>query len=364
MPEILFEQKGVLGLVTLNRPAALNALTLEMIRQMAGTLRRWQRDPSVHAVFFKGAGDRAFCAGGDLKQFHRAGMNFRRGQVDLRIPSVFFAEEYSLNRQIFHYPKPTVAFMNGITMGGGFGIAGNCAHRIATEKTVFAMPEVGIGFFPDVGSVYHLLRCPPGIGSYLALTGARLASYDLMHAQLADYFVPQENEANILEELQKPGIAGPAVRAAIAGFSVKAVPPTEFSGNMGKIGGIFEAPDVAAILKTLAQDGSPWARETFDLMRSRSPASVMVTAEHLARSAGQDFDDVIRTDYILSQRFIERMDLYEGIRAVLIDKDNAPQWNPAAFEALTPADIGQYFRPTPHQLDDVQIFADDVILLT
>jgi enoyl-CoA hydratase len=362
--DVRIEQRGGLGLITLHRPEALNALNLEMIRQIAGALDRWQRDPSVQAVFFRGSGERAFCAGGDLKLFHQAGMSLRKGEVDSRVPAVFFAEEYSLNRQIFHYPKPTVAFMNGITMGGGFGLAGNCAHRIVTEKTVFAMPEVGIGFFPDVGSVYHLLRCPAGVGNYLALTGERLTGAEVMQAGLGDYYVPRENESNIIEQLQKPSLNDREIRAVIDSFALGSLPDTDFSRHMPLIARIFEAPDVMNIFKLLAQDGSPWASAVFDLMKTRSPASVMVTAEHLAGAQGQEFDDVIRTDFILAQRFIERMDLYEGIRAVLIEKGSKPQWDPARFEDIAPADVAQYFKPTGYDLDDVQIFASDVILLT
>ena len=159
MPDtVVSDIRGSLGVITLNRPEALNALTLDMIRSIAVTLKRWQHDDAVKAVLFLGAGERAFCAGGDIKSFHSAGMAYRRGEVDLKVSALFFAEEYSLNKHIFHYPKPTIAVMDGITMGGGYGIAGHCKHRLATKNTVFAMPEVGIGFFPDIGSVYHLLK--------------------------------------------------------------------------------------------------------------------------------------------------------------------------------------------------------------
>ncbi|MCC7305455.1 MAG: enoyl-CoA hydratase/isomerase family protein [Alphaproteobacteria bacterium] len=354
--EVLIERKGPLGVITLNRPAALNALTLEMIRQVSDALRMWQKDNGIISVLFLGAGERAFSAGGDLKALYRVGMDYRRGNVDSRLPAIFFAEEYCLNRQIFHYPKPTIAFMDGITMGGGFGIGGNCKHRIVTEKTVMAMPEVGIGFFPDVGSVFHLLRSPRHFGRYMALTGISVGPGDVLEARLAEYFVPAAQRKKLLRALENVSKAQ-GVEQAIRDIAQKNPPSVEFSAHGEKTEKIFDSLEVQKILGALARDGSAWAEEVLDTMRKRSPASIVVTAEHLRRSAGKSFDDVIREDFILVQRFAQRMDLYEGIRAVIVDKDNKPKWDPPDFDAMDSAYAQGYFNPTGYNLDDVKIFA-------
>lgn len=342
--EILVSRHGGLAVIALNRPKALNALSLDMIRTISGLLRDWEADDKVKAVFFEGMGERAFCAGGDLRTFHRAGMDFRRGRIPALVPAVFFAEEYSLNRQLFHYKKPTIAFMNGITMGGGYGIAGNCKIRIATEKTVFAMPETGIGFFPDVGSLYHLTRSPHHLGRYLALTGTHIGPQDMVHAGLADRFMPVQQRDNILktwESLDEPDIDAGA---------------GELQENKSKIEKIFSTTDIHKIFHGLAMDSSAWAAGTVEILRRRSPSSVMVAAHYLEWAQGKSFDDVIRMDFILAQRFLERPDLYEGIRAVIIDKDNQPRWEPSSYEKILQAEILKYFEPTGHDLDSVRIF--------
>ncbi len=353
--EVLTEIRGGLGIITLNRPQALNALTIDMIRQILGVLNLWERDENVRAVLFTGAGERAFCSGGDIKNFYRVGMNYRRGSISLKVAAMFFAEEYSLDWRIFHYPKPTMAFMDGITMGGGFGIAGNCAHRIATEKTVFAMPEVGIGFFPDVGSAYHLLRAPGHLGRYLALTGASIGGAAMAAAGLADYFMSSDRKENLLAALSDAGDA----QDAIAALGTAPILPTDerVSGkNLERVAAAFSHPDIPGIRKVLAEEGSPFALETLALIESRSPTSVMVAAEHLRRAQGEAFDAVIARDFVLTQRFLERNDFYEGIRAAVIDKDRNPEWQPASIEDVSPQDAASYFEPTGHELQDVSIF--------
>lgn len=353
--EVRTEIRGGLGIITLNRPQALNALTIDMIRQILGILNLWEHDENVRAVFFTSAGERAFCSGGDIKNFYRVGMNYRRGSISLKVAAMFFAEEYSLDWRIFHYPKPTIAFMNGITMGGGFGIAGNCKHRIATEKTVFAMPEVGIGFFPDVGSAYHLLRAPGHLGRYLALTGASIGGGAMTAAGLADYFMLSANSENLITAL---GGAGDMKSAITALATAPSVPPDERASgkNLERIAAAFAHTDVAAVRKALAEDGSPFALETLAQIESRSPISIMIAAEHLRRAQGETFDAVIARDFILTQRFLERTDFYEGIRAAVIDKDRNPEWRPASLEEVNMQEIAFYFEPTAHKLQDVSIF--------
>ena len=355
--EIIIETRGRLGVITLSRPQALNSITLEMVRHISGVLKQWESNAGIRAVFFRGAGDRAFCAGGDLKLFHRAGMAFRKGEVALEVPSVFFAEEYSLDKQIFHYPKPTIAFMDGITMGGGFGVAGNCAIRVAMEKTVFAMPEVGIGFFPDVGSMYHLLKCPDHIGRYLALTGSSIKGYSMIQAGLAEHYIDGAAEDAILSALEISDLKPESIKKILKKYPGKKPWKTDLSKAKRRIKKLFQYGGPIDVFRALAEDGSNWALDVLDVMRRRAPASIMVTAAHYERSKGKVFDEIINEDFILSQRFVERMDLYEGIRAILIERDNAPKWSPDNYDALTPEAIAEYFRPTGYDLHNVEIFS-------
>ncbi|MGB4106219.1 MAG: enoyl-CoA hydratase/isomerase family protein [Alphaproteobacteria bacterium] len=350
--EVLTEIRGSLGHIILNRPAALNALSLEMIRQICGTLREWGKSPAVKTILFTGAGGRAFCAGGDVKAFYRAGMDYRRGKISHTVASVYFAEEYSLDRQIFHYPKPTVAFMDGIVMGGGYGIGGNCAHRIVTEKTAFAMPETGIGFFPDVGSVYHLLRAPENLGKYLALTGAQVKAADTLAAGLAEYYLPSSSRDELIAALA----AGGDIKEIIGRFQGGRPEDGVFHKHAERIARWFSYGELQKILSSMAEDTAPFALETLALIESRSPTSVMVTAEHLHRSEGRGFDQVIAEDFILTQRFLQRVDFYEGIRAAVIDKDRKPRWNPAGFEGVSRDEVEAHFAPTGHNLEDIKLF--------
>lgn len=347
--ELQIERRGALGVVTLNRPQALNALSLEMIRELSAALRRWETDSLVTAIFIKGGGGRAFCAGGDAKAFYKAGMDYRRGNVGAKVPAVYFAEEYSLNKQIFHYSKPLVSFMNGITMGGGYGVAGNCRIRVATENTIFAMPETRIGFFPDVGSAYHLLRAPHYIGWYLALTGNSIGAADVLAARLAEYFVPLKQEETFIKKLalgEDPATVLQSLHREPVGDTLPAK----------QIEKIFKHEQLPKILKALERDGSDWALTVLAELQKRSPLSIMVTAEHLRRSKKRSFDRIIETDFILAQRFIQGFDMYEGIRAALIDKDQSPRWEPPRFEEISKKAVKEYFRSTGYDLGDIQIF--------
>ena len=289
--DIIVEQRDKLGVITLNRPEALNALSLEMVRQIATTLKRWEGDDTVAAVLFLGAGERAFCAGGDIKSFYSSGMDFRRGAVDLRVPALFFAEEYSLNKQIFEYPKPTIAVMDGITMGGGYGIAGNCKHRLATAKTVFAMPEVAIGFFPDVGSVYHLMRAPHCFGRYLALTGMRIQAGDMLAAGLADGYIVGETLDAFVDVLSD-GDVDKALGANVCEFPKADV----FEDYKEQIEEAFCSFNILDVCSALRENGNVWATDALDRLLSRSPLSIMVTVRYLEEMEGKSFADVIAMD--------------------------------------------------------------------
>lgn len=352
MPSVITEQRGSLGVITLNRPKALNALSLEMIREIAATLKDWEDDASIAAVVFLGSGDRAFCSGGDIKSFHSAGMDFRRGRVGISVPALFFAEEYSLNKQIFEYRKPTIAIMDGIVMGGGYGIAGNCRHRLATKNTIFAMPEVSIGFFPDVGSVYHLIRTPHHFGRYLALTGAHIKAGDMLAANLADGYINFEDQ-NALIDLLAEG----DVEKALDAHLCEAPQAQVFDDYASHIEKSFESLNVFNICSSLREIGSVWATDALDHLMSRSPLSVMVTARYLNEMVDKEFDDVIAMDYQLAQHFISYPDMYEGIRAALIDKDKKPEWQPSKFDDVKQSEIDRYFSPATQSFGDVRIFA-------
>lgn len=352
--EVLIEVRDGLGLVTLNRPQALNALSLDMIRQIATALNNWKDDDAVKAVVFMGAGDRAFCAGGDIKTFYSAGMDSRRGAVGPRVPLVFFGEEYSLNKQIFNYAKPTVSLMNGITMGGGYGIAGHCNARICGEKTIMAMPEVIIGFFPDIGGLYHLEKCPHHYGRYLAMTGDQVDGKLAVKLGLADVYAPNCDVEKVIA----------AASAAIEADDFK-LAMTESLGDRcddleiphaEMIEDVFASLDVVSIFEALEKDGSQVANDILAKMASVSPTSLMVVAAYIERTEGADFNDVIAQDFVLVQHFIKQPDMYEGIRAKLIDKDNNPKWLPDDVKDVNDRDVKEYFTPTGYDLSDVQIF--------
>ncbi|MEZ5813702.1 MAG: 3-hydroxyisobutyryl-CoA hydrolase [Alphaproteobacteria bacterium] len=350
--EVLVEIRGGLGVITLNRPDVLNALSLDMIRSIAAALHRWEGDDSVRAVLFQAAGGRAFCAGGDVRSFYNAGMDCRRGRVSPRVPVVFFAEEYSLNKQIFHYPKPSVAVMDGITMGGGYGIAGHCDVRIAGPKSVLAMPEVRIGFFPDVGSLYQLHRCGHHYGRYLALSGQDIDGETAVSVGLADLYV--EDSGAVVEAVA--GVVGAedfkaAVAAVLGGGAACGVPE-----HADVVEAVFCDFDMGAIIERLEREGSGFAKSTLEALRSRSPVSLAVTARRLQETQGQDFDDVIAGDFVLVQHFIRQGDMYEGIRAQIIDKDKNPEWSPKRLEDIREEDVNLYFTPTGYDLKDVRIF--------
>lgn len=353
--EIVFSQNNGVGQIILNRPAALHALSLEMIREISAILKKWEEDDTIQCVVFRGDGDRAFCSGGDVKSFYNSGMGYRRGQVDQSIPRVFFAEEYSLNKQIFHYSKPTIAFMNGITMGGGYGIAGHCQSRIATEKTVFAMPEVAIGFFPDVGAAYHLNRAPENFGRYLALTGQHIGPGEMLAADLADIYMELDDYGGLIEALESAqgGDAG-----SVCYKLSKPCPDAQVFGKYGAvIADVFAPQNVADMFEKLRKAGGSFAEETFNFFAKVSPLSVCVTLRHLDVCQGLEFDGVMEEDFLRAQRFIEYPDLYEGIRAALIQKDKTPLWEPETFNQVSEADINRYFKPTGYLLADVKIFA-------
>ncbi len=339
MSNILCVDKNHLKCVLLDRPEALNSLNGEMVDSLLAVLSAARGDAGIKTFFFKGAGGKAFCAGGDIKAARLGAIAIKEGRMSLESVVSFFVDEYELNKELFHYAKPTISFMNGITMGGGVGIAGACRYRITTEKTVWAMPEVTIGFFPDVGAAHYLSRAPHHVGRYLAMTGAHIANpADLIKCGLATHFMPLEKEQPLVEAL---AASGAGTEEIIAGF---AVAPGDTSLPYDKIESCFGADNAEAILENLAQDGGAWALETEALIRSKSPTSVKVALRHVMLAENEDFDTIIARDLKLAGHFLMGHDLIEGVRAAVVDKDRSPKWNPPTLERVGKEQIEAFFN--------------------
>ncbi|WP_022727288.1 enoyl-CoA hydratase/isomerase family protein [Fodinicurvata sediminis] len=344
-PNILFEQQGRIGMVTLDRPKALNALTLGMIEALHAKLEEWREDSVVQAVVIRGTGPKAFCAGGDVRAVYDAG---REGSD---LTQRFFHQEYSLNRTIKHYPKPFVALLDGITMGGGMGVSIHGRYRIATEKTLMAMPETAIGFFPDVGGSYFLSRLQEPVGLYLALTGARLDAADALHTELATHYIPSDRLEEVVHQLSALDIVEDEPwtwDAQVAEVLVRHsdVPgDSTLAGDHREIERHFGQESVGAVMDSLREDNSDWANEHFDTLQKRSPTSLIISFEELRRAANLDFDSCMRMEYRMSQACMAGHDFYEGIRAVLVDKDHAPKWVPADLTEVTQEMVQAHFRP-------------------
>lgn len=347
--QLIIERRGPVGLITLNRSEALNALTLEMIRGIRTVLAEWRDFDDIKMVVFQGAGERAFCAGGDVKKVYEAGVHLDDLDLKTALAKVYFAEEYRMNREMFHYPKPLVAFMNGITMGGGWGVAGACKIRVACETTAFAMPEVAIGFFPDVGSVYHLTRCPEKTGYWLALTGNAIRAADMMPMGLATHYMNFNDFGPCLEQMIEVGDL-----TMLDQFSDA---PDPDQGHLFKhehdIKKWFSASSVEGILDNLDQSDLWLAGETAKVMRTRSPTSLKLTLAYLRRMEGASFDAVTAMDYRLAVLLMRGHEFYEGVRAQLIDKDKNPKWRPATLGEVSDEIIEKHFGVELPDLDHV-----------
>ncbi|HUB97491.1 MAG TPA: enoyl-CoA hydratase/isomerase family protein [Stellaceae bacterium] len=338
--DVLLERLGGLGIVTLNRPQVLNTISLEMYREIDPALLAWREDPSVMAVLTRGAGDRAFCAGGDVVAVYRA-RSEPPGPDDYK--ALFFAEEYRLIRRVHRYPKPTIALVDGITMGGGVGVSVNGRFRVATERTVFAMPEVHIGLFPDVGATRFLNRCPGRIGLYLALTGARVGPADALYCGLATHFVPHEKVGALTEALTKDS-GERAIETTLARFAgdpgAATLPPLKDA-----IDRCFAADSVGGIMARLVREDGAWAKEAHDQMSRASPISMAITFRQVTEGAGMNVEAALTLEYRMTQHCMAGDDFYEGIRAVLVDKDRKPRWRHAARDKVSAAEIDSYFTP-------------------
>ncbi|MGH8809201.1 MAG: enoyl-CoA hydratase/isomerase family protein, partial [Noviherbaspirillum sp.] len=334
-----------IGLITLDRQKALNSLSLDMVRAITEALRAWRDNDAIRAVVIRSSGKKAFCAGGDIRFFHDAGKAAPIGGSALL--EDFFTEEYALNHLIHHYPKPYIAIMDGIVMGGGMGIAQggtSTRMRIVTERTRMAMPEVNIGLFPDVGGSYFLARTPGEIGTYLGVTGEVIDATDALYAGLADVFIPAAQLPALMEMLASSDNGD--VRAAISSFAAAFSAQAEAAGcslaaSRATIDKHFAYDDVRAIVASLAQDASPFAQKTLDTLRKRSPLMMCVTLAQLRRGAGMSVADCLRMERVMVRRSFEQGEVLEGIRSVVIDKDNNPKWMPPTLEEVTPTMVAR-----------------------
>ncbi|MDO9166789.1 MAG: enoyl-CoA hydratase/isomerase family protein [Rhodoferax sp.] len=348
-PDVLTEVRGQVGFITLNRPKALNALSLGMIRALTECLQVWHDDPAVKAVAIRGTNKTgpfgAFCAGGDIRFFHQAAL---AGNPELED---FFTEEYALNHLIHTYPKPYIAFMDGIVMGGGMGISQGAKIRIVTERTRMAMPETNIGLFPDVGGGYFLSRCPGRIGEWLALTGDMMGAGEALAFGLADACLDVGQLAPAWDALASTDFARPdAIESWLAMYSIAA--PAYSTGARSQIDHYFSLPSVADIVRALEADTDEWAQHTAAILRKRSPLMLHVVLEQIHRARTMSLADDLRMERDMVRhcfhtrhlgRSASQSETVEGIRALAVDKDHTPRWNPARIEEVTPAMAAPFF---------------------
>jgi len=336
--EVLIRRDSAAGVLSLNRPQALHSLTLAMVHAMAEALLEWRGDAAVTAVIIDHAEGRGFCSGGDIAALRRSLV-----EEDGTKARQFFHDEYQLDHLIFSYSKPVVAFIDGIVMGGGVGISQPARFRVATENTRFAMPETGIGLFPDVGGSRYLGRLPGRIGQFLALTGARLDGAECLWTGLATHYLP----ASSLAEAKQRIAQGHEPGGVLTALSITP-PPARIEENAVQIARHFASDRYEDIVASLEADDGVWAAKELATLRTKSPLSSKVALRQLAQGAGMDdFADNLKMEYRIASRIIPRPDFAEGVRAVIVDKDNAPKWNPATPEGVSDALVDSIFAPLP-----------------
>ncbi|KAM9447631.1 3-hydroxyisobutyryl-CoA hydrolase, mitochondrial-like isoform 2-T2 [Salvelinus alpinus] len=341
--EILVEKVGNAGVITLNRPKALNALNMNMIRLMYPQLKKWETDKETDIVIVKGAGGKAFCAGGDIRAVTEA------GKIGDALAKNFFREEYILNNAIGTYQKPYVALIDGITMGGGVGLSVHGRFRVATEKTMFAMPETAIGLFPDVGGGYFLPRLQGQLGLFLALTGFRLKGRDVQRAGVASHFVESQKIAALekeLVDLKTPSIED--VSRVLDSYqkwsSLDAEKPFVLEQHIDLIDKLFQSNSVEGIVHNLKTDGSPFAQKQAETLAKMSPTSLKITFKQLQVGRTMSLQEVLVMEYRLSQAcMVKGSDFYEGVRAVLVDKDHSPKWSPSTLKEVSEQSVEDCF---------------------
>ncbi len=337
--DLIARREGAAGIIRLNRPKAINAVTLEMFRDIDKALDRFETDPEVAVIVLEGAGERGLCAGGDIRAL------WESSKVKGDLGKILWREEYILNDRIARFPKPYVAFMDGIVMGGGVGLSAHSAHRVVTEKTKLAMPEVGLGFFPDVGGTWLLSHSPGEIGTYFGLTGQTMNGPDAIYARFADAVVPSGTLAALREALTKvrPGTTSSDVKTLIDGFATGAA-SGPVAANQPKIDSWFAHDRMEDIFAALQRDGSELAQSTLKTLNEKSPRGMVVTLKllRLAR-ASSSLEECLVREYRAALEVFASDDFREGVRAAVIDKDRSPKWSPPRVEDVTPEMVAPYF---------------------
>jgi enoyl-CoA hydratase len=331
--DILFERRGAAGVITLNRPRTLNALTHAMVVAMKAQLDAWAGDPEIACVVVRG--ERAFCAGGDIRAIAESGRAGTPYALD------FWRDEYILNAAIKHYPKPYLALISGIAMGGGLGVSVHGNYRVVDETALVAMPETGIGFFPDVGGSYFLPRCPGEIGMYLALTGARLRAADALYAGIATHLVRAETRPILLDALAQ----GESPAELLSRIEVRPTPEAPLAGRRVTIDNIFGLPSVEEILEGLDEEGDEWTAATAAAIRAKSPTSLKIAFREVREGKTLSFDDCLRLEFRIASRVLAGHDFFEGVRAALVDKDGNAKWRPATLSEVTQKAVDAIFAP-------------------
>lgn len=333
-PSLILAREGHAGTILMNRPKALNALDIAMIRDFAHAIGQWRHDAAVKLVVLEGAGGRAFCAGGDVRAVRAAAVAGDRAPVE-----AFFTEEYAVNEGIARFGKPWVSLIDGVCMGGGIGLSIHNGPRVVSEHAMLAMPETAIALFPDVGTSHVLPRLPGAIGNWLALTGARLIGADAVHAGLATHFVPREKLAAARAALVESG------DAAVLDAHAEVLPAASFTAHRAAIDRCFSQPSVLGIIGALEREGTDWARAQVATLRRMSPTSLCVSLELLKRGAALDLRGCLDEELRLTRVIVhDHPDFREGVRSVLVDKDGAPNWTPATLEEVDHAAIAAMFR--------------------
>ncbi len=339
LPEVIVERQGAIGRLRLNRPRALNSLNQAMIRAIDAALREFERDPAIAAVLATGEGERGLCAGGDIRMIYESGRDRPHEGAQ------FWREEFIVNSRISAYGKPYIAIMDGIVMGGGVGISSHGSHRIVTERTRFAMPETGIGYFTDVGATWLLPRAPGEFGTYLGLTGRDVGAAAAIYAGLADSFVPSEKVDALIASLVNlpPSATAEDVSAAIGSVSGEA-PASALLHHVALIDRCFAFDTVEEIFAALKEDGSDFARETLDLLKTRSAISLKLTLSLLRAGRGSaTLNECLEREYKACVAMLSNPDFYEGVRAAVIDKDRNPRWS-VGLQEVTPQTLARFER--------------------
>lgn len=348
--EVLFEeltgQGGNIGIITLNRPQVLNSLNQNMILAMTAKLKEWQNADNIKGVIIRAAGERAFCAGGDLR------FTYERYKNNDPLLSTFFRDEYQLNRLIHHYPKPYIALLDGITMGGGVGVSIHGSHRVATDHLLFAMPETGIGFFPDVGGTYFLPRLSGKMGFYLGLAGAKLGSDDCLVMNIATHKISHDALPDVIEALAQEAFGSDAkakVSKIIERFCIT-TNRFSFSKHQDEIDNCFSKHSIEDILHALQHSSNELCRDTVNILKRKSPTSLKVSLRAMQQGEHLNFDECMQQEYRIACHFMRTHDFFEGIRAIIIDKDQSPRWSPASIATVSEYEVEQYFAPLAEEL--------------